>query len=74
VIRDGWPEPVIGAVARAREAGVALGSMTLEEPDWEVLRATVVLALRIRYCVAHRQPSSPGRLDNQRPDGTETVV
>lgn len=65
---DGWPEPLPDSVVTLREAGIALGSLILEESEWQTLRSRPVLSLRV-----DDHPVTDG-WTTHRQDGTEESV
>lgn len=65
-LTDGWPNRLSGSGVTAIEAGIALGAVLIEEADWEALRASVVLTLRI-----DPHPETDGWI-TKHPDGTES--
>src|SRR3712207_1213079 len=46
-LRSGWPESFPGSRVILRETGITLGSLLLEEDEWQIVRASVIYSVRI---------------------------
>jgi hypothetical protein len=67
-ITDGWPVALPGCVTTIRESGITLGTLLLEDDEWQTLRSGPVFSMRV-----DDHPLMDG-WTAQHPDGAESHV